>query len=146
MPVVLGHEGAGVVVEVGPGVEALSVGDHVICSIIGPCEHCFQCLHDNPGLCENAPFFTGKMLDGTTRLSKAGEPIYTLHTRARTPSTRSCPSGSSCRSRPTSRSTSVCGLACGASTGLGAVLVRAECVNPAPASSSSVPVASASPP
>ena len=72
MPVVLGHEGAGVVVEVGPGVEAITVGDHVICSIIGPCEHCFQCLHDNPGLCENAPFFTGKMLDGTTRLSKGG--------------------------------------------------------------------------
>jgi S-(hydroxymethyl)glutathione dehydrogenase/alcohol dehydrogenase len=78
-PIVLGHEAAGVVVECGDGVTAVRAGDHVICSIIGPCEHCFQCLRDDHALCEEAPFFTGTMLDGTTRLSQGDTPIHTLH-------------------------------------------------------------------
>ena len=126
MPVVLGHEGAGVVVEVGAGVDALAVGDHVICSIIGPCEHCFQCLHDNPGLCENAPFFTGKMLDGTTRLSKGGEPIYTLHYQGSYAEYAVVPERFVVSIPADVPLDVVCGLACGASTGLGAALVRAD--------------------
>ena len=77
-PIVLGHEAAGVVVECGAGVTAVAVGDHVICSIIGPCEQCFQCLRDDHALCEEAPFFTGTMLDGTTRLSQGTTAIHTL--------------------------------------------------------------------
>ena len=126
MPVVLGHEGAGVVVEVGEGVSTLSAGDHVICSIIGPCEHCFQCLHHNPGLCENAPFFTGTMLDGTTRLSKNGEPIHTLHYQGSYAEFAVVPERFVVPVAPDVPLDVVCGLACGASTGLGAALVRAD--------------------
>src|SRR4051794_38984505 len=51
-PIVLGHEGAGVVEEVGPGVTGIKVGDHVICSIITSCGCCFQCIRGEVALCE----------------------------------------------------------------------------------------------
>jgi Zn-dependent alcohol dehydrogenase len=125
MPVVLGHEAAGVVTEIGPVVTSINKGDHVVCSIIGPCEHCFQCLHDNPGLCEHAPFFTGTMLDGTTRLSKHGEPIYTLHYQGSYAEYAIVPERFVVPIAPDVPLDVVCGLACGVSTGLGAALVRA---------------------
>ena len=77
----------------------------MICSIIGPCEHCFQCLRDDHALCEEAPFFTGTMLDGTTRLSQGDSRSTRCTTRAPTPSTRSCPNASWCRCATTPRST-----------------------------------------
>jgi S-(hydroxymethyl)glutathione dehydrogenase/alcohol dehydrogenase len=52
LPAVLGHEGAGVVVECGERVETLGPGDHVILSWVAPCRHCFYCDHDHPELCE----------------------------------------------------------------------------------------------
>jgi len=124
-PIVLGHEAAGVVVEVGPGVEHVGVGDHVICSIVGPCEQCFQCLRDNHGLCERAPLFTGKMLDGTTRLSKDGHPIHTLHYQGSYAEYAVVPERFVVPIRHDAPLDVVCGLACGASTGLGAAIVRA---------------------
>ena len=72
-PVVLGHEGTGTVVELGPDVKSLKVGDRVVCTIIGSCGHCFQCKRGEYALCENAPMFSGGMLDGTTRLTKGEE-------------------------------------------------------------------------
>jgi Zn-dependent alcohol dehydrogenase len=125
MPVVLGHEAAGMVTEVGAGVTDVAVGDHVVCSIIGPCGHCFQCLHDNPGLCEDAPFFTGTMLDGTTRLSKGGEPIHTLHYQGSYAEAAVVPERFVVPVPDDVPLDAVCGLACGVSTGLGAALVRA---------------------
>jgi S-(hydroxymethyl)glutathione dehydrogenase/alcohol dehydrogenase len=53
LPAVLGHEGAGVVAECGPGVRTLAPGDHVVLSWVAPCRHCFQCLHGHPELCEH---------------------------------------------------------------------------------------------
>ena len=52
-PIVMGHEGAGVVLEVGPGVHRVSVGDDVVLNWAIPCGHCFQCQHGNRHLCEN---------------------------------------------------------------------------------------------
>jgi Zn-dependent alcohol dehydrogenase len=125
-PIVLGHEAAGVVVECGEGVTAVQVGDHVICSIIGPCEHCFQCLRDDHALCEEAPFFTGKMLDGTTRLSQGDTPIHTLHYQGSYAEHAIVPERFAVRVRDDAPLDVVCGLACGLATGLGAAMVRAD--------------------
>ena len=78
MPVVPGHEGAGVVEAVGAGVDDVKVGDHVCLNWAPACGHCFYCLRGKPNLCETytAPIWAGTMLDGTTRLSLAGQPIY----------------------------------------------------------------------
>ncbi len=78
MPVVAGHEGAGVVEAIGPGVERVSVGDHVALNWAPSCGNCFYCLHDRPSLCGTfvEPIWAGTMLDGTTRLSKDGAPVY----------------------------------------------------------------------
>jgi Zn-dependent alcohol dehydrogenase len=87
-PIVLGHEGAGAVVEVGPDVREFAIGDHVVCSIIGGCGRCGYCLTGDQPLCEETKFFTGQMLDGTTRLSQAGQPIHSLHSsRRKSPTT-----------------------------------------------------------
>src|SRR5215204_2976659 len=127
-PIVLGHEAAGVVVEVGPGVTDVAVGDNVVCSIVGPCEQCFQCLRDEPALCERSPLFTGTMLDGTTRLSKAGTPIHTLHYQGSYAEYAIVPARFTVPIRRDAPLDVVCGLACGMSTGLGAALLRADVV------------------
>src|SRR3954468_10787392 len=70
MPVVAGHEGAGVVEAIGDGVADVNVGDHVVLTWAPACGRCFYCLRDRPNLCETytAPIWAGTMLDGTTRL------------------------------------------------------------------------------
>jgi len=77
-PVVPGHEGAGVVMTVGPGVTRVRVGDHVALNWAPNCGACFYCLHERPSLCDTyiGPIWAGTMMDGTTRLSKDGAPIY----------------------------------------------------------------------
>lgn len=75
-PMVLGHEGAGVVEEVGPGVTRVSQGDHVIVSWVATCERCFFCLRGQPQLCQSGISSFGSMDDGTTRLSLGGEKLY----------------------------------------------------------------------
>jgi Zn-dependent alcohol dehydrogenase len=77
-PAVLGHEGAGVVEVVGPGVTRVSVGQHVALSWAPSCGVCAECLRDLPQLCSTAwpAMAKGGLLDGTTRLSRDGKPIY----------------------------------------------------------------------
>jgi Zn-dependent alcohol dehydrogenase len=77
-PVVLGHEGGGVVEELGPGVGRVAVGDHVALSWAPACGRCEECLDDLPHLCGTAwPMMArGALLDGTSRLSRDGEPIH----------------------------------------------------------------------
>jgi S-(hydroxymethyl)glutathione dehydrogenase/alcohol dehydrogenase len=75
-PMVLGHEGAGVVEEVGPGVTRVAPGDHVIVSWVATCEKCFFCLRGQPQLCQSGISSFGTMADGTTRLSLDGERLY----------------------------------------------------------------------
>jgi Zn-dependent alcohol dehydrogenase len=77
-PAVLGHEGAGVVEAVGPGVTRVAVGDHVALSWAPSCGACAECLRELPHLCSTAwpAMGTGGLMDGTTRLSRRGEPVY----------------------------------------------------------------------
>jgi alcohol dehydrogenase len=77
-PSVLGHEGAGVVEAVGPGVRRVAVGDHVALSWMPSCGECEECLRELPHLCSTArvPMGLGMLLDGTSRLSRAGQTIH----------------------------------------------------------------------
>ncbi len=78
MPVVPGHEGAGVVEQLGEGVEGLQVGDHVALNWAPSCGACFYCKHGRPSLCGTfvEAVWAGTMLDGTTRLSREGKPVF----------------------------------------------------------------------
>ena len=78
MPVVCGHEGAGVVEAVGEGVKRVQTGDHVTLSWTPDCGQCFYCLRGQPNLCETytEPIWAGTMLDGTTRLHNGNAPVY----------------------------------------------------------------------
>ncbi|HEX2040560.1 MAG TPA: Zn-dependent alcohol dehydrogenase, partial [Acidimicrobiales bacterium] len=76
-PIVLGHEGAGVIEEVGEGVSDLKPGDHVVISWVPQCGDCFFCSRDQGYLCEgaNAALASGGLLDGTTRMTSHGAPL-----------------------------------------------------------------------
>lgn len=78
LPAVIGHEGAGVVDAVGPGVTRVKVGDHVVCSWSPNCGHCFYCDQGQPILCESAQEANanGVLFDGTTRMARNGDPVY----------------------------------------------------------------------
>jgi Zn-dependent alcohol dehydrogenase len=77
-PAVLGHEGAGVVEAIGPGVRRVDVGDHVGLSWAPSCGECAECRRELPHLCSTAwpAMGAGTLFDGTTRLTRDGEPIY----------------------------------------------------------------------
>lgn len=76
-PSVLGHEAAGVVVEVGPGVSQLAVGDHVVLSPSAACGHCYWCVRNEHSSCVNSAAIAMSMLpDGSTRLSRQGSVVY----------------------------------------------------------------------
>jgi Zn-dependent alcohol dehydrogenase len=125
-PIVLGHEGAGVIEEVGLGVESHAVGDHVICSIITSCRECFQCLRGEVALCEKAVAFAGTMLDGTTRLSGQGEDIHVLFCQGSFAEYAIVPASAAVVIRKDAPLDKLGGLGCAWSTGLGAAMVRAQ--------------------
>lgn len=76
VPIVLGDEGAGVVEALGPGVDDLGVGDHVILSWAPTCGRCHYCVIGRPNLCERRQPGRGVLPDGTTRMSLHGRPVY----------------------------------------------------------------------
>jgi Zn-dependent alcohol dehydrogenase len=124
-PIVLGHEGVGVVREVGPDVQSLAVGDHVVCTIIPSCGRCFYCVRGEDPLCEEIKVYTGKMLDGTTRLASRGEPIHSLSYQASFAERAIVPERVAIRVPREAPLERLVGLACGVSTGLGAAMLRA---------------------
>jgi len=78
LPVVGGHEGAGIVQEVGRGVKRLRPGDHVVMTVVSGCGHCPFCADSRPALCDSAmmPRAKGLLPGGTRRLSYRGGPLY----------------------------------------------------------------------
>src|ERR1043166_6005119 len=78
MPVVLGHEGAGVVEEVGEGVTTVAPGDHVVISWVPQCGDCYFCRHDQAFLCEasGVTLAAASLLDGSTRFTSRGQPLH----------------------------------------------------------------------
>ena len=78
IPTILGHEGAGIVVEVGAEVKNVKLGDKVALSWVPFCGTCEFCITGQVNLCESAfgPMFNGTLLDGTSRLSRNGKTVY----------------------------------------------------------------------
>jgi len=78
LPLVLGHEASGRVEQVGPGVESLSPGDHVVLAIVPACGTCAECLRGRPNFCEVGARMaaTGTLADGTSRLSLNGTTLH----------------------------------------------------------------------
>jgi S-(hydroxymethyl)glutathione dehydrogenase/alcohol dehydrogenase len=78
LPAILGHEGAGIVMEVGENVSRVKVGDHVVLSWVPVCGECFYCLKGQPAQCENAYGWAwkGTLQDGSIRYRLDGRPIY----------------------------------------------------------------------
>lgn len=78
MPMVLGHEAAGVVQKLGPGVEDLSVGDHVVMVFVPSCGHCLPCSEGRPALCEPGAVANGAgtLLSGARRLHRNGGDVH----------------------------------------------------------------------
>src|SRR5919202_4631247 len=76
-PAILGHEGAGIVVDVGPGVKSLSKGDHVIPLYVPECRECEYCISEKTNLCQAIRVTQGKglMPDGTSRFSLDGRKV-----------------------------------------------------------------------
>src|SRR5436305_964208 len=79
-PIVLGHEGAGVIEEVGEGVTSVKPGDHVVISWVPQCGECFFCKRDQGHLCSKADIALvgGGLLDGTTRFTSDGAPLFQM--------------------------------------------------------------------
>ncbi len=79
-PIVLGHEGAGVVEEIGPDVNDFEIGDHVVISWVPQCGECYYCSRGQAQLCEKATLAlaTGGLLDGTTRMTSHGAPLHQM--------------------------------------------------------------------
>jgi S-(hydroxymethyl)glutathione dehydrogenase / alcohol dehydrogenase len=122
-PVVLGHEGAGVVVEVGPGVTSLVPGDHVIPLYTAECRECKFCLSGKTNLCQKVRATQGKglMPDGTSRLSYGGRPLHHYMGCSTFSEYTVINEISAAKINPAAPHEKVCLLGCGVTTGLGAV-------------------------
>lgn len=127
-PVVLGHEGGGIVEEVGEGVTTLKKGDHVIPLYIPECKECSYCLSGKTNLCQKVRETQGKglMPDGTSRLSKDGQPIYHYMGTSTFAEYAVIAEISLAKVDETAPLDKVCLLGCGVTTGIGAVLNTAK--------------------
>jgi len=127
-PCVLGHEAAGVVEGVGPGVQYVSPGDHVVISFVPTCGQCHYCLVGRPNLCTvgNRATAMGTMLDGTTRLSQQGRPVYHEACVAGFAPYTVVPEISLAKIRPDMPLDRAALLGCGVMTGVGAVFNTAH--------------------
>lgn len=122
-PVILGHEGAGIVVEVGEGVTSVKPGDHVIPLYTAECGKCLFCRSAKTNLCTAVRATQGKglMPDGTTRFSYQGKPIYHYMGCSTFSEYTVVAEVSLAKINPEARHDQVCLLGCGVTTGIGAV-------------------------
>ena len=121
-PVVLGHEGAGIVVEVGEGVTSVKPGDHVIPLYTAECGECLFCKSGKTNLCRGSRNpGQGLMPDGTTRFSYNGQPLYHYMGCSTFSEYTVVAEVSLAKINPDANPEHVCLLGCGVTTGIGAV-------------------------
>ena len=122
-PAVLGHEGGGIVVQVGEGVTSVAAGDHVIPLYTPECRMCKFCLSGKTNLCQKIRATQGKglMPDGTTRFSYEGKPLYHYMGTSTFSEYTVVAEISLAKINPTAPLGVMCLLGCGVTTGIGAV-------------------------
>jgi S-(hydroxymethyl)glutathione dehydrogenase/alcohol dehydrogenase len=127
-PAILGHEGAGIVVETGPGVASLKKGDHVIPLYTPECRQCKSCLSGKTNLCTaiRATQGQGVMPDGTSRFSLGGKPIHHYMGCSTFANFTVMPEIAVAKIRDDAPFDKVCYIGCGVTTGIGAVIKTAK--------------------
>jgi len=127
-PCVLGHEGGGIVEQIGEGVTSVKVGDHVIPLYTPECGECKFCLSGKTNLCQKIRETQGKglMPDGTTRFYKDGQPIFHYMGCSTFSEYTVLPEISLAKINETAPLEEVCLLGCGVTTGMGAVMNTAK--------------------
>jgi len=127
-PTILGHEGAGVVVEVGPGVKSLKKDDHVIPLYTPECRECEYCLNPKTNLCQKIRGTQGQglMPDGTSRFSCKGKKIHHYMGTSTFSNFTVVPEIALAKIRSDAPFDKVCYIGCGVTTGIGAVINTAK--------------------
>ena len=127
-PAILGHEGAGVVVDVGPGVSTLKKGDHVIPLYTPECRQCEYCLNPKTNLCQaiRATQGQGLMPDGSSRFSLDGKPVLHYMGTSTFAQYTVVPEIALAKIREDAPFDKVCYIGCGVTTGIGAVIFTAK--------------------
>ena len=127
-PAILGHEGAGVVVEIGPGVRSVQPGDHVIPLYTPECRECEYCQNPKTNLCQAIRTTQGQglMPDGTSRFSLDGKPIHHYMGTSTFSNFTVLPEIALAKIRADAPFDKVCYIGCGVTTGIGAVINTAK--------------------
>jgi len=127
-PAILGHEGAGIVVDVGPGVTSVKKGDHVIPLYTPECRSCPSCLSRKTNLCTAIRATQGKglMPDGTSRFSRGGKPIHHYMGTSTFANFTVLPEIALAKVRDDAPFDKICYIGCGVTTGIGAVIYTAK--------------------
>jgi S-(hydroxymethyl)glutathione dehydrogenase/alcohol dehydrogenase len=127
-PTILGHEGAGIVVDVGAGVTSVKKGDHVIPLYTPECRQCEYCLSRKTNLCQaiRATQGQGLMPDGTSRFSLNGQKLFHYMGTSTFANFTVLPEIAVAKIRPDAPFDKVCYIGCGVTTGIGAVIYTAK--------------------
>ncbi len=127
-PCILGHEGAGIVVDIGPGVTSVKKGDHVIPLYTPECRQCKSCLSRKTNLCTAIRTTQGQgvMPDGSSRFSRDGRPLWHYMGTSTFANYTVLPEIAVARIRPDAPFDKVCYIGCGVTTGIGAVIWTAK--------------------
>ena len=127
-PAILGHEGAGVVVEVGEGVKSLAVGDHVIPLYVPECRQCGYCTSGKTNLCQaiRSTQGAGLMPDGTKRFSVGGQELFHYMGTSTFANHTVVPEIAVAKVREDAPFDKICYIGCGVTTGIGAVINTAK--------------------